>query len=127
MNYVGDVPRSIFDEQEVFIQNGVSVMAGRRRQAPEKIDRSRPDLFSSFGLERHTHLKARLLFRVQAISVSKSLRKIFTMFVVPFTGSLAITIVKLGMQFAIITVSAAAWRGHRGAGHSKQCRYACGD
>jgi hypothetical protein len=103
------------------VHSGIAIMARRWREPAKKIDRRRSNPSSSIGIKNYTRLKPGLSVRTQAILLSKSLRKVFTMFVEPFAGGLAITIVKFGMRgsISVIDVPAVLARRHDGTGEGE--------
>ena len=100
------------------VHSGIAIMARRWRKPAKKIDRRRSNPSSSIGIKNYTRLKAEFLVGPQAILLSKSLRKVFTMFMEPFAGGLAITIVKFGMRgsISVINIPAVPARRHDGTG-----------
>jgi hypothetical protein len=83
-------------------------VARRGRQPPEEVNRHRTNPPARIAVKHCAHLKPRLLFRAQAVFVSKSSREVIMMFVVPSADSLAITIVKFGVPLAISVIAISA-------------------
>lgn len=100
MDYIGNIPSSLFDEQDVIVHDGVPIVTRRWGQPAKKVNRSRLEPSSSIRIQDYAGLKARLLCRTKAIFLAQSLWEIVPVRIVPFAGDLTITVIEFGVSLS---------------------------